>query len=142
MGYRLDTFHVPTGEESSFLDIWRSEGAGRLYRPVRTDAGLPFLALACARDGEYEVVHEQGDVDGAGGVMLFARPQSAAAWLEARALVGARRGFIGARLLRSSVDAGSVAVMMHWSSPLMIHRAASDPGIGSVVAGAVYKLVT
>jgi hypothetical protein len=101
-----------------------------VYRALRDDADVPFVAIAPG--GRYEVVDEDGDPDGAGGVVViepFAVPPGdddafLAAWREAHAVLAARPGYLGARLWRGVAAAGPRWIeMARWSSPLLFSRA-------------------
>jgi hypothetical protein len=163
---RIDRFAVPPADDGAFLAQWDAVAAGGprlLLRAVRPDAPVRFVELAAAGVGEpYELVREAGDPDGEGGVVLVARyrpePSDASgagtnsseefvrAWDGLRTVLAGRRGHIGARLYRGAEDLVEVA---HWSSPLMLQRAAQDPAVqaaGTAVLpalldAAVYQVV-
>jgi hypothetical protein len=106
---------------------------GAVYRALRDDAAYRFVAIAPGPG--YEVAHEDGEPDGAGGVVLvepFAVPSGdderfLAAWHEAHAALAAHRGYLGARLYRSAAPADPRWVeMARWSSPLMYSRAGGE----------------
>jgi hypothetical protein len=82
----------------------------------------------------YELVHEDGEPAGAGGVLLvaFLAEADAAAWEPLRALLAPRQGYLGTRRYRGGD--GSVA-LVRWSSPLMYARALREPEIGAAAAG-------
>jgi hypothetical protein len=88
----------------------------------------PFVAVGPGDD--YELVHEDGEPAGAGGVVLVAFPQDA--WEPLRALLAPRQGYLGSRLYRAG--ARQVA-LVRWSSPLMYARALREPEIGAAAAG-------
>jgi hypothetical protein len=103
---------------------------GTLYRALRDDVTYRFVAIAPGTG--YEVAYEDGDPDGAGGVVLvepFAVPPEddepfLAAWREAHDALAARRGYLGARLYRAAAPAEPRWVeIARWSSPLMVARA-------------------
>ena len=104
-----------------------------MYRALRDDAGYRFVAIAPG-DG-YDVVHEDGDPDGAGGVVLV-EPYDVppadddrflAAWREAHARLATHHGYLGTRLYRGEAreDLRWVEVA-RWSSPLMVARAGAE----------------
>jgi hypothetical protein len=82
----------------------------------------------------YELVHEDGEPAGAGGVLLFAflDDPDEETWESLRALLAPRQGYLGARRYRGA--AGAVGIM-RWSSPLMYARALRDPEIAAAAAG-------
>ena len=94
-----------------------------MYRALRDDAAVPVVEL----DADREVVHEDGDPDGEGGVALiewFEVPDGdddgfRAAWEDQRADFARQRGYLGSRLYRTGD--GYVA-LVRWSSPLMYAR--------------------
>lgn len=96
------------------------------------DGGLPFAAHA----SHYEILHEDGDPDGAGGAILinaFAVPPPADerfldGWERARSVLATQRGYLGTRLHRSIAPADLRFVnIARWSSPLMFSRALATP---------------
>ena len=96
---------------------------GTVYRALRDDVPHPFVTVA---DGPgHDVIHEDGDPDGRGGVILIERfeEQFLPAWHERRARLSTQRGYLGSRLLRG--DDGYVAIG-RWSSPLMYARATRE----------------
>ena len=104
-----------------------------MYAALRDDVGFRFVAIAPG-DG-YEVVHEDGDPDGTGGVALI-EPYDVppadddrflAAWREEHARLAAHHGYLGARLYRGvgRTEARWVEVA-RWSSPLMVARAGAE----------------
>lgn len=119
MATRITFFEVPPDDDETFLAAWARDGAGRLWRALRDDAGFRFLAVEEGEDGEYEVVAGEGRNDLAGGVLLVAPVRDPAAWA-AEDLAG-HRGYLGRRLLRRG-DGGHLG-LERWSSPLMIQRA-------------------
>jgi hypothetical protein len=107
--------------------------AGTLYRALRDDVPYRFVAIGPG-DG-YDVVHEDGDPDGAGGVVLvepFAVPPEddepfLAAWRDAHAALASARGYLGARLCRRAAPGEPRWVeIARWSSPLMVARAGAE----------------
>jgi len=106
---------------------------GRLYRALRADVRYRFVVVAPG--SSFEVAHEDGDPDGAGGVVLvepYAVPPGdderfLAAWRDAHAALAAQRGYLGARLYRSAEpDDPRWMEMARWSSPLMYSRAGGE----------------
>ena len=105
----------------------------------------------------YEVVREDGTVDGEGGVVLinaFEVPEDAderflAGWDRARDGLAQQQGYIGTRLHRSLEPADFRFVnIARWSSPLMFARALERPefqragrAIGFPSHAALYGLV-
>jgi Antibiotic biosynthesis monooxygenase len=115
---------------------------GRLYRALRADVRYRFVVVAPGPG--YDVADEDGDPDGAGGVVLiepFAVPPGdderfLAAWREAHAALAAQRGYLGARLYRSAAPGEPRWVeMARWSSPLMYSRAGGDGALYLSVPG-------
>jgi hypothetical protein len=110
-------------------------------RYVAFDGPEPPLPAHVA---EYDVVHEDGEPEGAGGVRLIAfftvppdgDERLRAAWERLRERLAVRQGHLGSRLYRSraSADFRFVAVV-RWSSPLMWARALQQPEIADAVAG-------
>jgi hypothetical protein len=106
---------------------------GAVYRALRDDADYPFVAIAPG-DG-YDVVHEDGNPDGAGGVVLV-EPYDVppahddrflAAWREAHARLAAAHGYLGTRLYRGAARTELRWVeVARWSSPLMVARAGAE----------------
>jgi len=108
----IELFDVAPGEEEEFLAAWEADGArGVLLRAVRDDAPVRYVAIAPGDD--YELIHEEGDVDEPGGVILIAPAATAPG-----AFAG-QRGFLGMRVYRGPTD----VTIARWSSPLMIQRA-------------------
>jgi Antibiotic biosynthesis monooxygenase len=115
---------------------------GRLYRALRADVRYRFVVVAPGPG--YDVADEDGDPDGAGGVVLvepFAVPPGdderfLAAWREAHAALAAQRGYLGARLYRSAAPGEPRWVeTARWSSPLMYSRAGGDGALYLSVPG-------
>jgi hypothetical protein len=101
-----------------------------ILRALRDDVAARFVAIAPGAG--YDVVVEDGDPDGAGGVVLVAPydvPEHddepfLAAWREAHAALAVHRGYLGARLYRAAAAADPRWVeIARWSSPLMVARA-------------------
>jgi hypothetical protein len=118
----------------AFLDTEPAPPAGgTLYRALRDDVEHRFVAIAPG-DG-YGVVHEDGEPDGAGGVVRiepFEVPPGdddrfLAAWREAHARLAGRRGYLGTRLYRRVAGEERRWVeVARWSSPLMVARAEAE----------------
>ena len=108
----IELFDVAPGEDEEFLAAWEADGArGVLLRAVRDDAPVRYVAIAPGDD--YELVHEEGDVDAPGGVILI-EPSAT----EPGAFAG-NRGYLGMRVYSGPDD----LTVARWSSPLMIQRA-------------------
>jgi hypothetical protein len=128
----IELFEVPPERDADFLADWRRErDEATLYRAVREDVAVRFVSVGPG--GSYALAHEDGDVDGAGGVIVVAPIVAAddafvAGWQRLRELLAARRGYLGTRLYRSASDYPCV-VVTRWSSPLMVFRATRDPDI-------------
>jgi hypothetical protein len=121
----IEFYDVPPGGDEGFLAAWDADGApGVLLRAIRDDAEARYVSLA-AGDGEYELVHEEGDVDGPGGVILLALSATGPG-----AFAG-NRGYLGMRVYAGPGD----ITVARWSSPLMIQRA-------GVAYAALYQRVT
>jgi hypothetical protein len=177
----ITPFEVPPDADESFLAGWqraRDDLAARgglvttaLHRALRPDVAFRFvdivrLASADAwRDADlpfashpalYEVVHAEGSLDDAGGVIVIeafevppdADEQFVAGWAALCALLAERRGHLGARLHRSLGPARFRYVgVARWSSPLMVSRAAAEPDVAQAAAlgfaaqTAVYQVI-
>jgi heme-degrading monooxygenase HmoA len=93
---------------------------------------IPFKA----HSGLYEVVHEDGTPEGAGGVILI-NPSEVpsgddelflAGWDGVREMLATQRGYLGTQLHRSLAAARFRYVnIARWSSPLMFSRAVQRP---------------
>jgi heme oxygenase (mycobilin-producing) len=142
----ITLFEVPEGADEAFLDGW--DAAAVLHRALRADVDFRFVSLApdsapqrpetpfVSHPGLYEVVHEDGAPDGAGGVVLinpFAVPADADdafvdGWSSARDALAGEHGYLGTRLHRSAGEADFRFVnVARWSSPLMFARAVGRP---------------
>jgi hypothetical protein len=75
-----------------------------------------------------QVIREDGEPLGAGGVVLVAFVDDAAGWESLRELLAPRQGYLGSRLYPGGA-------LVRWSSPLMWARALRDPRIGAAAAG-------
>ena len=114
-------FAVPPGADEDFLAAWREDGAAgaALYRALNPDE--PFRFVELAPDGPYEVINEDGEPEGDGGVLLIARlaPDDRQTWESLRAGFAPQRGYLGARMLARD----ELVAIVRWSSPLMYARA-------------------
>lgn len=109
----IELFDVAPGEDDEFLAAWEAdEVTGVLLRAVRDDADVRYVSISPTGD-EYELVHEEGEVDEPGGVILIA-PTA----IEPGAFAG-NRGYLGMRVYSGPRD----VTVARWSSPLMIQRA-------------------
>ena len=154
----IEAFEVPPEEDEGFLAgvlrprdgtaSPRLASASVLYRALREDATLRWVAVTrldtsersarSPRDAAYEIVHDEGAVDGGGGVVqivAFEVPEPGderfrAGWEEARAADAQQQGWLGTRLHRSLGPAHLRWVQIsRWSSPLMVHRARGRPEV-------------
>jgi heme-degrading monooxygenase HmoA len=112
-----------------------------VYRALREDVDFRYAVVAPG--GGYEVVRDEGDVDGSGGVLFFNPFEVSpaddekflAAWDAAREVLEAQHGFLGRRMHRSTGDAELRFVNLgRWSSPLMFARAIARPEVAAAVA--------
>lgn len=126
-----------------FVDVAAVESPATWRDAVR-DPGFPGAAMPFrAHPGLYGVDAEDGEPDGAGGVLLicpFTVPAAdderfAAGWNGVRELFAPRQGYLGTRLHRSlgEADFRFVAVV-RWSSPLMFARALQEPETEQAIA--------
>jgi hypothetical protein len=74
------------------------------------------------------VVSEDGEPEGAGGVILVAFLDDAAAWERLRVVLAPRQGYLGSRRYPD-------AALVRWSSPLMWARALREPDIAAAADG-------
>ena len=128
----IDLFAVPPGEDEQFLADWRESGAaGVLYRALRDDVDFRFAAVG--EGGGYEVVREDGAPGTEGGCVLIEPFDVApddderflAAWAARREGLADKRGSLGTRLHRDREAGFRFVEVAHWSSPLMVFRAAA-----------------
>jgi hypothetical protein len=125
----IELFEVPAEADDAFVAAWRDERSGAtLFRAVRDDVAPRFVSIG--DPGSYELVHDDGAVDGPGGVILIAPLAETTdrfldGWQRLRDALAPRRGYLGTRLYRSGDEFVHVA---RWSSPLMVYRAVRDPG--------------
>jgi hypothetical protein len=131
----IDAYEVPPEADAEFL---AAGPAGVVHRALRPDVRLRWVTIGDHpsdlpfphRGGDFRVVHEDGDVDGAGGVILINAFEVSpadderflAGWHAARDLLTGERGYLGTRLHFGDGDFRFVDVA-RWSSPLMIFRA-------------------
>jgi heme-degrading monooxygenase HmoA len=151
-GTAVELFEVGPGDDDAFLAAWDGSGRrARLFRALREDVTPRFVAVGGAGGDRYEVLHEAGDVEGSGGVVVIDLHQVAeaddepfvAAWRSRQEAMAATQGHLGARLCRS-VEATEFrfVALARWSSPLMVARARredlaydSRTGVYEVVRG-------
>jgi hypothetical protein len=125
----IEFFDVPPSRDESFLTDWRRErgaSGATLYRAIRDETPVRFVSVT-AGDG-YELIHEDGTLDGAGGVIQIttfaaADTEFLPAWQRLHEIEAGRRGYLGTRLYRSTTAADiSFVALTRWSSPLMVFR--------------------
>jgi hypothetical protein len=118
------------------------------YRALRADAVVPFVEIG--RGGGWEIVHEDGDPDGDGGVVLIEQfevpnvgdDEFLVEWNTAREAFAGAQGYLGARLLRRPATSDFRFVsLVRWSSPLMYARA-DKPAMPVTSNPALYQRVT
>ena len=151
MGARISFFAVEAGDDDDAFVAGLGVPA-TLLRALREDVAFRFVEIAREPPGEapdathtarYEVLREDGDVDGAGGT-VFVEPFEVrsggdegflAGWERVHDLHAAQPGYLGSRLYRGAgpTDFGFVAVA-RWSSPLLFARAAKRPEIHEAAA--------
>jgi hypothetical protein len=113
--------------DEAFLADWQRErgaSGATLYRAIRSDVPLRFVSVSPG--GSHELVHEDGDIDGDGGIIridVIDDEPSLVAWHGLREVFATRRGYLGSRLYRGT-GSGGIGIA-RWSSPLMVQRA--DP---------------
>jgi heme-degrading monooxygenase HmoA len=144
----IDAFAVPPEADDEFL---AAAGATTVHRALRRDVRLRFVIVGeqplsldvpfTHHHGVYDVVHEDGDVDGVGGVILInpfevepADDESfLAGWHAVRELLAGQRGYLGTRLHHGDGDFRFVNIA-RWSSPLMLFRATNLPAFAAATA--------
>jgi hypothetical protein len=148
MPTHIAAFEVPPASDAAFRSAFDTPGA--LYRALRDDVALRYVCVASepppsvppipAHAAVYDVVHEDGDPDGAGGAVLITPfaggdEELTARWLVLRGLFAGRQGYLGSRLYRSTgpADFRHVA-LVRWSSPLMYARTLRQAGVGPAMA--------
>jgi heme-degrading monooxygenase HmoA len=151
----ITAFEVPPEADEPFVAAWEPHAGATLHRALREDADFRFVEVAegdidafelprfRSHPGRYEVAHEDGAPDGAGGVVLinpFEVPAEAddrfvEGWSRARELLAGQRGYLGTRLHRSLGPADFRFVnVARWSSPLAFARAVQQPGFQQMAA--------
>jgi heme-degrading monooxygenase HmoA len=130
---------VKTASIATFVDSPDVSGGGQLYRALRDDVAFPYVRIGSGSD--YEVVHEDGDADAAGGTVLInpfeVGPEHDATfqegWGRMRDLLADQQGYLGTRLHRALRPADYRWVnVARWSSPLMFQRAFQQPEAGEL----------
>lgn len=157
--FAFDVFEVSPDADEAFIAEWErardalatEDGfiAAALYRAVRSDVEFRFVGVTryTAPSGLYEVIHEDGAPEGAGGVILIEPFEVAAkederfltGWERAHAVLATQRGYLGTRLHRS-VAAGDprFVSVARWSSPLAFFRALQQPDFQEAAAPMPY----
>ncbi len=107
----IELYDVAPEDDEAFLAAWAADGEGVLLRAVRDDAEVRYVSIGPG--DEYALVHEEGEVDEPGGVILIARAAT-----EPGTFAG-HRGYLGMRVYSGPRD----VTVARWSSPLMIQRA-------------------
>jgi heme-degrading monooxygenase HmoA len=146
VGVLIVLFEVPAAADERFVAGFG--GGGTLHRALREDVAFRFVEVGTAdsapaasgefasHPGVYEVVHEDGEPAGSGGVVLinpFEVPAGEdraflAGWGRARDALAGEHGYLGTRLHRSAGPADFRFVnVARWSSPLMFARATGRP---------------
>jgi heme-degrading monooxygenase HmoA len=130
--------------EFRFVNVARVDSPEAWKRAIADPAfpggKMPFPA----HPGLYEVVHEDGALDGDGVILINAFEVSPdaderfiAGWNRARELLAGHPGYLGTRLHRSLGPADFRFVnIARWSSPLAFAKAAEEPAFREV-AGAM-----
>jgi hypothetical protein len=118
-------------------------GGGVLYRALRGDVAPRFVHITREAPppgaAAYDVVHEDGDPDGAGGAVLIAPfdgdDELVARWEALREQLAGRQGYLGSRLHRSAGAAEfRFVALVRWSSPLMYARTLRQPATEQALA--------
>jgi heme oxygenase (mycobilin-producing) len=133
--------------EFRFVNVTHVQSA-EAWRRAIGDAELPgATTVFTAHSGLYEVLHEDGVPEGAGGVILinpFEVPTGddeafLTGWERARELLATQRGYLGTRLHRSLAAASFRFVnIARWSSPLMFSRAVQRPEFQEAAAALTF----
>jgi len=167
-----DAFLALWDAARAFLADRRAFAATRLHRALRDDVDLRFVNVAripspdawrravgdpafpgarvpfAAHRGLYEVVHESGTADGAGGVVLinfFEVPGGEddafmSGWTGARERLETQQGYLGTRPHRSVGPADFRYVdLARWSSPLMFARAMQRPEVQAATGALPFR---
>jgi len=122
--------------EFRFVNVARVESPDAWRQAIADPGFLGGKLQFKAHLSLYEVVHEDGEPDGADGVVLinaFEVPADAdeaflGGWQRARGLLAAQPGYLGTRLHRSLGPADFRLVnIARWSSPLAFSRAVEQP---------------
>jgi heme-degrading monooxygenase HmoA len=126
-----------------FVNVARVDSP-QTWRRAIADPAFPGGAMPFpAHPGLYEIVHEDGTVDAAGGAVLinaFEVPPDAddeflVGWSRARDALAGQPGYLGTRLHRSLGPADFRFVnIARWSSPLAFARAVGQPGFQQLSA--------
>ena len=129
-----------------YVDAPEPGRAGRLYRALRDDVAFPYVRIGPGED--YEVVHEEGDVEGPGGTLLInpfaVEPEEdgtfSSGWQRMREFLSAQQGYLGTRLHRALAPTEYRWVnVARWSSPLMFQRALQRPEAGALAAALPFR---
>jgi hypothetical protein len=162
-----DAFVAGWERARAFLAERGAARASVLHRALRADVTLRFVHTALvdssaawrdavrhraqpgadtpfpAHGGLYATDAEDGEPDGAGGVLLISpsevpggdEERFAAAWGAVQDLLAPRQGYLGSRLHRAIEPGGySFVPVVRWSSPLMYARALQQPEIERAIA--------
>jgi heme oxygenase (mycobilin-producing) len=131
-----------------FVNVGRVESA-EAWRRTISEGELPGGAIPfTAHSGLYQVVHEDGTPEGAGGVILinpFEVPSGdderfLTGWDGAREMLATQRGYLGTRLHRSLAAARFRFVnVARWSSPLAFSRAVQRPEFQQAAAAVTFR---
>jgi hypothetical protein len=153
-------FEVPPDADETFVSGWQRAGASpTLHRALRTDVALRFVHVAHedvdlrlpgfpAHAARYGVVHDDGEPEAPGGVILinpFEVPADEdesflTAWARVHELFAARQGYLGTRLHLSTGPADFRFVdLVRWSSPLMYARTLQQPDVGLGLAAMPFR---
>ena len=154
--FAFDVFEVSPDADEAFIAEWErardalatEDGfiAAALYRAVRSDVEFRFVGVTrytAPSGGLYEVVHEDGAPEGAGGVVLIEPVEVPAdqdehfltGWERAHDVLATQRGYLGTRL-HHSVGAADFRFVniARWSSPLAFFRAVRQPAVQEAAA--------
>jgi heme-degrading monooxygenase HmoA len=134
--------------EFRFVNVARVDSP-EAWQQAIGDAELPGATIVFkAHSGLYEVVHEDGVPEGAGGVILinpFEVPAGddegfLTGWDRAREMLATQRGYLGTRLHRSRAAASFRYVdIARWSSPLAFSRALQQPEVQQAAAAIAFR---